>query len=204
MVQMEIPDDKPVLLYTSYRTGSTALCDELATQLNYKNFDEVWHPEKKFQDRYNQWQQYKQDSGQYVIKLMPDQIREDNKDEVAETFHNCYKIRLVRHDFVKQIASWYLATGTDIWHQTEEQQVPTQKVPLIEEWMHKCCNRILWNNQQLTNMPDNIFDADLQFEGMQLEHTKYQPRNRVENYDDVVQFVETVLVDRGLAEKKHA
>jgi len=37
-----------------------------------------------------------------------------------------------------------------------------------------------------------------------LEHTKYQPRNRVENYDDVVQFVETVLVDRGLAEKKHA
>jgi len=204
MVQMEIPDDKPVLIYTSYRTGSTALCDELATQLGYKNFDEAYHPHERFQDRYREFAGYKQSNTNYILKLMPDQITENNKEDVKAVFDGAYKIRLYRHDFVKQIASWYVSMITDFWHQTADEQMSTDAVRLDKDFMLECCHRILWNNQQIEKMPATSFDADLQFEGMELSNSQYQPRNQPDNYAEVIQLAEATLLDSGLAEKKDA
>ena len=193
MVQLEIPDNKPVLIYASYRTGSTALCDELAMLLEYQNFDEAYHPHERFQDRYKDFVEYKEQNTNYILKIMPDQITEDNKQDVKKVFDSAYKIRLYRHDSVKQIASWYVSEITGFWHQTATKQMPPDAVRLDKDFMLKCCDKILWNNQQIEKMPSILFDADLQFEGLKLSNSLYQPRNRPENYEKVIQLVRETL-----------
>lgn len=202
MSQINIPEDKPVLIFTSYRTGSTALCDTISTQLNRRNFDEAYHP-TLFPERHKDYMEYKKDHSDFVFKIMPDQITEENKQDISEMFERCYKIKLVRHNIIAQIASWYVSMVTDFWHQTEDNKMNVNQVPISEEFMLICCNRILWNNQIVANLPDEGFDIEIVYESFDggIE-SKYQPRNRPDNYDEILQLVEKTLLDNKLAEKK--
>ena len=204
MAQLDIPDHKPVLIYTSYRTGSTALCDTIASQLNRKNFDEAYHP-TLFPERHREYMHYKKTNTDFVLKIMPDQITEANKDDIGTMFEQCYRIRLVRQDIVAQIASWYVSMVTDFWHQTEHKQMAVDTVPINEEFMLSCCHRILWNNDQVASFPAEAFDANITYENIPGGiHSQYRPRNRSNNYEEILQLVEQTLIDNELAEKKHA
>ena len=204
MAQLDIPDDKPVLIYTSYRTGSTALADSIATQTNRKNFDEAYHP-TLFLERHEEYMEYKKTNTDFVLKIMPDQITEANKDDVGAMFAQCYRIRLVRQDIVAQIASWYISEVTDFWHQTEHKQMTVDLVPINEEFMLSCCHRILWNNDQVAGFPAEAFDVNINYENIPGGiYSQYQPRNRPNNYEEILQLVEQTLIDNELAEKKHA
>ena len=204
MAHLDIPDDKPVLIYTSYRTGSTPLCDTIASQLGRKNFDEAYH-HTLFLERHEEYMEYKKTNIDFVFKIMPDQITEDNKEDVGAMFAQCYRIRLVRQDIVSQIASWYISVVTDFWHQTNEKQMTQSTVPINKEYILSCCHRILWNNEQVANFPAEVFDVNINYENIPGGiYSTYQPRNRPDNYDEILQLVEQTLIDNELAEKKHA
>lgn len=194
------------MVYTSYRTGSTALCDNLSTQTGYKNFDEAYHPnqeQKKFRDRYNEFVEYKKHKSTFVWKLMPDQIRTNNKDDIFTTWNRSYRIKLIRNDIIGQIASWYTCALTDFWHQTASEKMPRHSLRIDPNIMLACCQRILWNNHQLNKLPENKFHQILAYEDLENIDSVYEPRNRPENYDEILECVEHTLIDNKLAEKKN-
>ena len=43
-MNLNVSDDKTILVFANYRTGSTALCDWLSKKTGLVNYDEAFHP----------------------------------------------------------------------------------------------------------------------------------------------------------------
>ena len=53
---VKLVDNRPIIIYSYFRAGSTAVCDSLAKHYNYKNFDEAFH--RSFHIRRQKFIQY--------------------------------------------------------------------------------------------------------------------------------------------------
>ena len=202
-----IPSDQPVLVFTSYRTGSTALCNQIANNLNYRNFDETYHP-TLFQERRQEFVEYKKHNSDFVWKLMPDQITSDNHSDIIETWQQCYAFKLTRRDNVAQIASWYISHATDKWHQVDDHLLTSDNVwhentetlagktvPVDDTLLDYCIKSILTINQLVDQLPDQSYDQHLIYEDLSLKDSEYVPRSRPENYPEIIKRIHT-LVDQ--------
>jgi hypothetical protein len=102
----------PIIVVSSYRSGSTAYSCQLANQHNLDWFSEPHKTDKhliKFEEIYNN------STNKFVIKFMADQISEYYPYQ-ALLNSNCYKIKLFRRNIVDQIVSAYIASVTNVWH----------------------------------------------------------------------------------------
>jgi len=202
MLALNVPDNCPVMIFAAYRTGSTALCDVVANNLRYKNFNEGYHG-TEFQDLVQEFQEYKKFHNTFVCKIMCDQINDNNKLDVCKTLNESHKIRLLRRNTVYQICSWYISIYTDFCHQTAENQFDYTEITLDTDLMESCCHRVLWNNHHLENIDDNAFDNNLYYEDLLLDNSKYQCQNKPKNYTDIVNLTKQTLLSSKKAYEPH-
>lgn len=189
-----IPEKTPVLVFSSYRTGSTALCDNIARQNSLQNFDEALHPlehpfliarKKRFFDCLN--------SGdtKFVIKLMPDHITEAYQPLVDRLSHSAYLIRITRRSVIEQIASFYIATTMNIWHQTQRSQTRDYDVPIDKTRLQNAKTRIVKTNQDLAAMPYG-YHLDLAYEDISFD-TQFMVYKKPGNYEALLNEVAALM-----------
>jgi hypothetical protein len=148
-----------ILLLANYRTGSSSYSHVLANRKILEYPEPHLFPEK--------WASLQEavDSGKkFVIKFMPDQIE---KFELYQKIvkSNCYKIKLIRENKLEQIASYYVASMTDIWndHSNEFKRGKEYTVNISLDQIKTSIN-IITNNDFLLENLDIKFDNEVTYE----------------------------------------
>ena len=154
----------PVVIFTNYRTGSTALGTLLGQQYNVPYFDEP----AQNGDRQYAFLEFIEtnDTDKYVIKFMADQI--DDLPIYAELLAaDNFKIRLLRNDVVAQSVSYYIAMSRQAWTQEVEEIQEAYEVAIDMRAMSWAATAIHQNNTDLieSTLP---FDEDLIYENLDL------------------------------------
>jgi LPS sulfotransferase NodH len=182
-MNLNIPLGKSVVIFTSYRTGSTALCDFISKKYNLTNFDEVFHNHIELQQRRKKFLNYQ---GKFVIKIMPDQITNENKELIVKLIKECFIIKLTRTDVIKQIASFYICCETNKWHYKVPEITSNYKINIYNN--DYLFDHIISTNQQLENL-DYGYDLELAYEDLEITNTDYKIYNKPTNYVELIEMV---------------
>jgi hypothetical protein len=181
MINIDVPDNKSVIVFSSFRTRSTALCDWLAQQKGLTNFDEAFINVGRAMSFVNF---VNQSQGNFVIKVMCNtrQYTSEIQQFLRPWLDQCTIIRLYRQDVFSQIISFYIAAMSDRWHFVKQPKghhmlfaqddfVKEIALDLVE--LKKSAISILTANQRLGQLKINI-DLDLASEDLGLLPSNYQ------------------------------
>ena len=155
-----------ILVLSTYRTGSTELCKNVAVDNNYENLDEVFHESAPASHRNALMHIAK--NHDCVVKLFPYHL---DKTPVTGLLPHLLEmadrvITLVRNDFHAQCKSYYVCKQVKDWHSNFAEPVRVEldqstwltRANFLEQQyhaLHKLCNQI--DNYEL------MFTEDLQF-----------------------------------------
>lgn len=133
-----------IVILSSYRTGSTALCDALSVSHNIKlNYGEYFHNNNISKtDELSKFEIIKNNS--FIIKITPDQVVQPYFDQLINCATNVYGI--YRRNIVKQIASYYISSITNIWARQRTEHHGVHKIPINEEMLDVVIRRVLTFN----------------------------------------------------------
>jgi LPS sulfotransferase NodH len=131
--------DKSVVVLTTPRTGSTALCRVLSDKCNLVYFNEAFNPICK--DSIDFWDYFEKDC-KTVVKIFPDQQVNITEDQFNSIIEKSFVIFLDRTDIVSQITSyhilgvtqkpWYTHNETREEYVVNEDNILKSLVTLIE------------------------------------------------------------------------
>ena len=179
---LDLPGKRPVLVFASYRTGSTALCDVIARRNGLLNFDEGLHPgaHPALVARKQRFLAFlKTGDPRFVLKLMPDHITAEYRPLVEQLAKVAFLVRITRRSVVEQVASYYLASTSGIWHETARSPQRDYDIPLDAARLLAARDHILRTNRDLAAL-DHAYGLDLVHEDLMLDSqfTVYRkPRN---------------------------
>lgn len=201
MIDIAIPNNKPIVVLSSYRTGSTAFCDWAAKQTNFTNFDEAFLTA----DRVLEFLNFRNKHDTFIVKAMYQQITPHVKEFVDSIIDQCTVIRLRRRDVFAQIISYYIASIQDNWHRIEEpiknrflKVIPDEdfkaEVAIDLDELKNCAFGILSNNYGLATIPYKI-DMDLVYEDIGILSSSYkllpQTANKQQIKDALQMLIDT-------------
>ena len=183
---LNIPFGKSVVIFASYRTGSTALCDYISKKYKLANFDEVFH--NNVPERTARFLDYK---GNYVIKIMPDQITDKygsfkHSSLLKKIVDDSFLIKLTRTDIIKQIASFYICCATDKWHYKVPELTSDYKINIYNH--DYPFDFIISTNRQLENL-GYCYDLSLVYEDLEITNTEYKIYNKPTNYIELLEMI---------------
>ncbi len=112
-----------ILVLSTYRTGSTNLCKQLAEQHSYENLDECFH--EGMTDVHKNAIRYISNNRNVVVKLFPLHIEKSPVNNLLQELILLAEkvIVLVRKDFDQQCQSYYVCKQTGNWHDNFDQPV---------------------------------------------------------------------------------
>jgi len=183
---INIPLEKSVAVLSSYRTGSTALCDYIASSNGIKNFDEAFH--RSIPDRYNNFLHHYNSGLRYVAKIMPDHVTTKTNNTIASVLNSAYKIRLIRRDVSKQIASFYICHMTQKWHYHKLQQQTEYSIPINETELNNISMYIHDMNQQLLTKWNDV-DCTVYYEDLDIIDSRYVLYSKPSNYSELMELI---------------
>jgi len=184
-------DNRPIVIFASYRTGSTALCEAISHKLGYKNFAEAFHIVPSTGNLKGITAYSEGINQNYVFKVMPNQYTK-HREQIDNILHKCYCIRLQREDVAKQIASLYIARATTQWHQTIDNPCSTQPIEINPIMMKKCCVQTLIMNNTLKKMQD--FDLELTTEQLgTIQSPTYEVRDKPANHNEILELARDMI-----------
>jgi LPS sulfotransferase NodH len=177
-----IPNPSSIAVVTSYRTGSTALCDYLSNYLSIPNFDEAFH-------RCNNPETYKnyQYKEHCVLKIMQDQLIEPYWTDVKDRF---ILVGLYRRDLARQAASWYISMQLGDYHLTvDDSHKSAYEIPIYIWDIENTCKSVHKFNK-LYQEKRSLFTAEFTYEDIQDEfsnkNTKYVRYTKPTNYYEIL------------------
>lgn len=184
----------PIIIYSNYRTGSTALSNTLArTKNNLINFIEP-HANPQPIRPYSQLIDFvKNKESNFIVKFMPDQVP---LNPVYQTLldEDNFKIRLMRRNKVNQIASHYIA------EQTRQFSIPLGNV--VDDYSVNIdipqiliSMDILGNNDKILIESTLQFDLNLYYEDLQFDssYTLSIPTKQPKNYNEICDTIRLLL-----------
>jgi LPS sulfotransferase NodH len=183
-----IPSDKTILILTSYRTGSTALCDLVSTQHNLINCGELFH----FVEDPSSYTTFKHKN--IVLKIMPDQIPPG--DYWNDLIDKSYVIGLYRNNIAKQIASFYISHRTRKWHFEKKDSLNKDynvEIDLLD--LEDQIRYILKMNSIYHSYFKKFIHIELSYETLyeNLAETNYQVNAKPNNYIEIVDTISKLL-----------
>lgn len=188
---VKLVDDRPILVYSYYRSGSTAICDSLATYYNYKNFDEGFH--NAFPIRRERFLDYQKTNTNFIVKITGDQWEPRWNDIQTSLWERCCVVRLRRRDFQDQLVSWAISISTHSkWHQLKSDKIEDYKVSIRDHDFKIAYIRMKRANQLIDNC-DRRIDYDLFYEDLGIPNTKFVHRKRPINYIELIEKAKTVI-----------
>ena len=110
---------KNIILFSNYRTGSTAFATVLAHSTNRLCYYDPFSNEESgvdFIDTFN-----RSSAELCVIRVMPDHLEQATIHLTENFIKNSYLIHLDRDNLLDQICSYYIANAMQNWGQTKKQ-----------------------------------------------------------------------------------
>ena len=188
---LDIPPHKSVLIFSQFRSGSTALADHISKKLDVTNFDEAFH---------NCYPQRNRDFLDHlpkrcVFKVTGDQAGQAPAHVLDRLWNDCYVIKLSRQNLLDQCTSWVISErGNTVWHQKRGQQVNDYTVNIERNWFQLHINQIIRTNRMHNEFHHpKGFDLELEYEKITIPKSDYQPRKRPDNYTQVRNSVAEIL-----------
>ena len=181
MINIDLPDNKSIIVFSSFRTRSTALCDWIAQEKGLTNFDEAFlHVERamSFVNFINR------SAGNFVAKVMcsSDQYTPEIQQFLQPLLDQCTLIRLHRRNVFAQITSFYIAAVTNQWHFAKKftgrypllsENCFTGKIPMDVVELRKAAISILTTNQRLREINTKL-DLELVSEDLGVLPSNFQ------------------------------
>ena len=168
-------DKFPVVIVAAPRTGSTALLKKIVAAYGlhqiiepYMPVNEILHLSSKKQagvarDRHTLSDFLKNQQDKFALKFMPSEISYQTPYPLILNSSDTYKIKLLRKNVDKQIASLYIATETSRYHQTTKDKIETFELPLKKLNLLNCMETICHANFICDNLP-YFFDIQIYYE----------------------------------------
>lgn len=207
----QIPSNKSILIISSARTGSTALCNLIERKKNIECFYEIFN--KQFQKKsQEQFWEYVNSNKLWSCKIFPglvadyqinqkpvilqchDRDVDPNTFDILSSNSNVYLLK--RRNIAKQMASSYIMYKTDRTHYTKDQTVNEYSVDINDIKMRSIIKWILNTSNQAEKfrnyVEDVIYYEDIKhcFVGLNSVETV----NPV-NYNEIVYEIEKRLKD---------
>jgi len=185
-MEIKIPDAKSVIVFASYRTGSTALCDYYANNmLHVTNWDEAFHSALDFKT--TKFKNCVNDGDGFVVKVMPDQFA-DHQKYITELAEKCWLVKIVRTDIAAQAASMYCCYQTNNWHLEKDMVLESYQIDMDTPSMDGTLKEIKASNDQLNLLPF-VFDQIFDYQDLGHIQSKYKVMQKPTNYNDILQFM---------------
>lgn len=105
-----------ILVLSTYRTGSTNLCKQIAEQYSYENLDECFH--ESITDEHSNIIRYIGANTKCVVKVFPYHLEKSSRKNLLSDLVGLSEkiILLIRKDFDQQVKSYYICKQTGNWH----------------------------------------------------------------------------------------
>lgn len=204
MINIDVPDNRSVIVFSSFRTRSTALCDWIAQQKDLTNFDEAFVNVSRAMSFVNF---VNNKSGNFIIKVMcnTNQYTPEIKRFLQPLLDQCTVIRLHRRDVFAQIVSFYSAVVSNRWHYVKTctsthlplpEHLLDVETPVDTTELKKAAISILTANQRLYNIKSRI-DHEVESEDLGVLPSNYQMIPAPANRDQLNTALQT-LIDSDL------
>ena len=174
-------ETRPIVIVSNYRTKSSALSVYLANHYGIARFSESMNWYK----RYSEFTEFMESSStDFILKIIADQM-DDCRYYREILARDCYKIKLIKRNIPEQIASFYIATKTQQWSQTVDEERVSRYVRIVRSHLLRSMNTILHNNTLLDEsnikFDETIYSEDLPF----LEDTIFVESTKPSNYQAI-------------------
>ena len=200
MINIDVPGNRSVIVFSSFRTRSTALCDWIAQQKGLTNFDEAFLNVRRTISFVNF---VNNQSGNFVIKVMcnTNQYTPEIQQFLQPLLNQCTIIRLRRQDVGAQIISFYIAAVNDRWHWAKKpmsthlllpEHLLDVETPVDTVELKKAAISILTANQRLQAINAQI-DLELESEDFGVLPSNYQVMPRPTNLDQLNTALQTLI-----------
>lgn len=142
-IQPLLTEGQSIVVLSSYRTGSTALCRLLSTSFNLLNLGELFH-------RINDPAIY----GDYkkqpcVVKIQADQLVHPCWEDLTS---NAYIIGLTRRSLLDQIGSFYCCHTTGVWHRYSGSTRQEYEIKWTKDDLEDQCRYIMEINKKYQDL----------------------------------------------------
>lgn len=191
--ELSIPTDKSILILTTPRTGSNALCSVLEKKTGLPNLAEIFHPDSPL--GIQEWVDKHQDRAT-IIKLFPDHVIDPM--HYNKLLKNSFVIGLYRQDIVAQILSYVIANKTNTYS-SDAKNLQLHR-PAVEVSVPEfvTCGKMIVNQREEYLKNKDKFDIKLCYEdivddlALCKDHVKLP---KIANYDRVRNNLEDLLYD---------
>ena len=181
---MIIPTGQSVIIFSTYRSGSTAICDYIATKYNLKNYDENLYGTPYLRN------EFQETNDPYIIKVIVDQLNDESYNKfIQPIIESSYLIRLKRNDVFSQIISWYIANQTRNFHYTVDSPVNDYTVEINLDLLKQLGSTILNSNYLLSKLTCNI-DQELIYENFGVIDSNFIPYHPPANKHDLIEALQ--------------
>ena len=200
MINIDLPDNKSIIVFSSFRTRSTALCDWIAQEKGLTNFDEAF----VYVERAISFVNFiNRSSGNFVAKVMcsSHQYTPDIQQFLKPLLNQCTLIRLHRRNVFAQITSFYIAAVTNQWHFVKKhtyrhpllaQDCFTGEIPIDTAELRNAAISILTTNQRLQAI-NTRFDLELVSEDLGVLPSNFQIIPSLANQDQLNTALQTLI-----------
>lgn len=204
MINIDLPDNRSVIVFSSFRTSSTALCDWISQTKGLTNFDEAF----LYADRAIGFVNFvNKTPDKFVVKVMcnTDQYTPRTREYLQSLLDRCTVLRLSRRNVFAQITSFYIAAISSRWHYVK---IPSywhpawtfdqfcSDIPIDQTELKKSAISILNANKRLYDLPMRV-DQDLISEDLGVLPSNYQMIPPPANQDQLNTALQT-LIDSDL------
>jgi LPS sulfotransferase NodH len=186
----------PVLILSTPRTGSTVLGAYIKS-LCEKDICYFQEPDYSGQLEIDKFKEYVNHSKNFILKCHFIYLHRYGTDISQYLLDNAYKIRIRRKDFVKQIASFYVAkTRNHRWHfQNAEQLNFVDTIPINIMHIKQYITYLKYANYKLDYAPVK-FDLDLYYEDLPaINDVGYYIAPKPDNYNELLATIQELIRD---------
>jgi len=188
--ELSIPVNKSILIMTTPRTGSNALCSILEKKTGLVNLAEIFHPKSPL--GIQEWVSKYQNRAT-IIKMFPD--HKIDPEHYTTLLKNSFVIGLYRQDIVAQILSYVIASKTNIYSSHDQNYRPAISIAPQE---FATCGRMIVDQREEYLKNQDKFDIELCYENIVddlAECHDHVKLTRIANYDQLRANLEDLLHD---------
>jgi LPS sulfotransferase NodH len=186
----------PILILSSPRTGSTVLTAYIKSMCE-KDIGYFQEPDYHGQPEIDKFNKYFVNSKNFILKCHFIHLHRYGTTVSEYLLDNAYKIRIRRKDFVKQIASFYIARArNNCWHYQNNETINLVDTISINTTYIKQYIIYLKNaNYKLEHASVN-FDLDLYYEDLPaINNAGYYIAPKPVNYDELLDTITKLVQD---------
>jgi LPS sulfotransferase NodH len=186
----------PILILATPRTGSTVLGAYIKS-LCKKDIPYFQEPDYSGQVEIDQFRNYFTHSKDFILKCHFIYLHRYGSDVSDYLLGDAYKIRIRRKDFVKQVASFFIADARNLrWHfQNAEELNFVDTIPINTLKIKQHIAFLKYANYKLDHAPVS-FDLDLYYEDLPtINGTGYYIAPKPSNYNELLATITKLVQD---------